>query len=760
MLEFRILGPLEVVGELGPVRLGGLKQRATLAILLLSANRVVSVERLADDLYAGAAPVTAVTQVQRQISELRKVLGSASVIETRPPGYLIHVSADQLDLSRFERGTEEASHALTRGNDPQRAADLLRHALGLWRGGPLADLAHEAFAQTAIERLEEIRQVAVEQRIEAELALGRHSELVGELEDLVAEHPLRERPRGQLMIALYRSGRQPEALDVYRRTREELIEAFGIEPTAALRGLERAILSQDSSLELDRSATVRPASSAGSGRAVLVLPSDGKRLDALLTVARPLMRLPARELIIARLLSDEACLVPAVSSMNALRTSLGSNVRTAVFTTADVAADVVRLATMYDIELVLLEAPRDLSAGRIPDELASILDRSPADVGVLHGSSIDWQSGQGVFVPFGGGEHDWTALELGAWLASAGGAVLRLVGTKTDPRRGRRDASRLLADASLAVQRVVGVETEPLLVEPTEEAFVEAFGLATVGVMGLSPRWRHEGVGSFRRALLRDSRPPFLLAHGGPRPGALAPRGSVTRFTWTIDAGLPRERYTPSRLLRRNRHRPAGSRCACCPALPCTGRPQRWSCGPAWRRRGCCRQPTATPRRWARCRSTGLDPVAVGGLHLVQCRARPDSLSGLVVLVPRRDDVGRLSLGREVHRQAEAAGTRARGNRDRRAPAPASRPEGSCSRSGMWPSVAPAIEVCVIAGEPFCGGSVPPVPVARTAPIDAAGTTTSAAATRSHRRRPVLLRATASPCSAPRAAATSSLQVW
>jgi DNA-binding SARP family transcriptional activator len=534
VLEFRILGPLEVVGELGPVRLGGLKQRATLAILLLSANRVVSVERLADDLYAGAAPVTAVTQVQRQISELRKALGSASVIETRPPGYLIHVSADQLDLSRFERGTEEASHALTRGNDPQRGAELLRHALGLWRGGALADLGHEAFAQTAIERLEEIRQVAVEQRIEAELALGRHSELVGELEALVAEHPLRERPRGQLMVALYRSGRQPEALDVYRRTREELIGAFGIEPTAALRGLERAILSQDSSLELDRSATVRPASSAGTGRTVLVLPSDGKRLDALLTVAQPLMT--ARELIIARLLSDEACLVPAVSRMNALRASLGSNVRTAVFTTADAAADVVRLATMYDIELVLLEAPRDLSADRIPDELASILDRSPADVGVLHGSSIDWQSGQGVFVPFGGGEHDWTALELGAWLASAGGAVLRLVGTKTDPRRGRRDASRLLADASLAVQRVAGIEAEPLLVEPSEAALIESVEAATVVVTGLSPRWRQEGIGSSRRALVRGGRPPILLVYGGSRPGGLAPRGSVTRFTWTIEA--------------------------------------------------------------------------------------------------------------------------------------------------------------------------------------------------------------------------------
>src|SRR6476620_4969274 len=140
MLEFRILGPLEVLGEHGPVRLGGPKQRATLAILLLNVNRVVSVDRLADDLYSGAAPVTAVTQVQRQISELRKLLGSAHGIETRPPGYALRLAPEQLDLHRFERLAEEGSRSLQSG-DAQRAAELLRDALGLWRGRPLADVA-------------------------------------------------------------------------------------------------------------------------------------------------------------------------------------------------------------------------------------------------------------------------------------------------------------------------------------------------------------------------------------------------------------------------------------------------------------------------------------------------------------------------------------------------------------------------------------------------------------------------------------------
>jgi hypothetical protein len=339
------------------------------------------------------------------------------------------------------------------------------------------------------------------------------------------------------MIALYRSGRQSEALDAYRKTRGELVERFGIEPTPGLRELERAILNQDPSLDLDRTAIARTVSAADPRGHVLVLPSDEERLNALLTVAAPLLTPPARELIIARLVSDEANLARAVSSMNVLRTSIGSNARTAVFTTLDVAGDTVRLATTYDTVLVLLDAPRDLDTDRVPDELASIFERSPADVGVFDGSPIDWESGDGVLVPFGGGEHDWTALELGAWLASAADVVLRLVGTKTDPARGRRDASRLLADASLAVQRVVGVDAEPLLVEPSEESLLAAVEVASVVVIGISPRWRQHGIGSSRRALVRSGRAPTLLVHRGPRPGGLAPRGSRTRFTWTLDAG-------------------------------------------------------------------------------------------------------------------------------------------------------------------------------------------------------------------------------
>ncbi len=531
MLEFRILGPLEVVGDDGPISLGGPKQRATLAILLLDANRVVSVERLADDLYSGAAPVTAVTQVQRQISELRKVLG-ASAIQTRAPGYVIRLAPDQLDLKRFEHRAEEAGRALATG-DARTGARVLADALDLWRGPPLADLAHEPFAQISIERLEEIRLAAVEQRVEAELGFGCHAQLVGELEELVAEHPLREHFYGQLMLALYRSGRQAEALDVYRSAREALVKEFGIEPTSALRELERAILTQDTSLDLDLEHVAPRPTPTG---AILVLPFAAAGLNGLLALAEPLASHAAQEVIVARLLTDAGELASETSTLNERRASISVPSRVAAFTSRDAVVDLCHLATAHEVELVLMDAPPGIDATTVPEELTAILERSPADVALVARATSDLARGAGVFAPFGGGEHDWAALELGAWLASALSERLTLVGTQEDPRQVRRDASRLLADASLAVQRVVGIETTPLLVEATDEALVASVEPASVVIAGVSPRWRSEGIGATRCALVRSARPPVVLVHRGPRPGGLAPQGIRTRFSWSIEA--------------------------------------------------------------------------------------------------------------------------------------------------------------------------------------------------------------------------------
>jgi DNA-binding SARP family transcriptional activator len=251
MLEFRLLGPLEASDETGDLLLGGHKQRAVLALLLLDANRVVSTDRLVDALWGESPPRTAATSLQNFVSQLRKTLGPEAV-ETRPPGYVLHAAPEQIDLERFRQLVDVA-----RSGDPeQRAADLHR-ALALWRGPPLADFRFDAWAETEIARLDELRLAAVEERLAAELDAGRDAGLVGELESLVAQHPVRERLRAQLMLALYRSGRQSEALDVYQQARRWLIDELGIEPGNELQQLHGAILRQEAGLGLGG---VRPAS--------------------------------------------------------------------------------------------------------------------------------------------------------------------------------------------------------------------------------------------------------------------------------------------------------------------------------------------------------------------------------------------------------------------------------------------------------------------------------------------------------------------
>jgi DNA-binding SARP family transcriptional activator/tetratricopeptide (TPR) repeat protein len=243
-MEFRLLGPLEVVEHDRPLALGGRKQRSLLAVLLLHANEVVSVERLIDELWGEAPPATVAKSIQVYVSGLRKVLGEGRLV-TRSPGYVLRVDPSELDVARLERLVAEAS-----GCDPGTAAQKLREGLALWRGPPLADLAYEPFAQAPTARLGELRLAAVEQRIDAVLATGRHAELIGELEALVRDHPLRERLRGQLMLCLYRSGRQAEALETYQAARRALVGELGIEPGRRLRELHQAILLQDPGLDL------------------------------------------------------------------------------------------------------------------------------------------------------------------------------------------------------------------------------------------------------------------------------------------------------------------------------------------------------------------------------------------------------------------------------------------------------------------------------------------------------------------------------
>jgi YVTN family beta-propeller protein len=255
-MEYRVLGPLEVRDGERSLPLAGAKQRALLALLLVNANRVVSRDRLVDDLWGEQPPGAAVQSVQVYVSRLRKLLPPDTLL-TRPPGYLLEVEPDELDLQRFQRLLATGREALGDG-DPQTAARRLHDALALWRGPALAEFTFEPFAQAEIGRLEDLRLAAVEERVEADLALGRHADLIGELEVLIAENPHRERLRGQLMLALYRSGRQTEALEAYREARHALVE-LGIEPSDELQRLEKQILTHDAVLE----APPRPPRIAG-----------------------------------------------------------------------------------------------------------------------------------------------------------------------------------------------------------------------------------------------------------------------------------------------------------------------------------------------------------------------------------------------------------------------------------------------------------------------------------------------------------------
>ena len=247
-MEFKILGPLEVRGTDGSIPLGGAKPRAVLAVLLLNPNEPVSAERLAQALWGADAPAGAVKTVQVHVSRLRKSLGDGDVVTTTSAGYHLRVRPGEVDAERFNKLVEKGRGALAEGR-AARAAEILREALGLWRGPPLGDLADAPFASGAVRNLEEARLAALACRVEADVAAGHHAEVIGELRGLVADHPTHEGFEAQLMLALYRCGRQAEALDAYQDARERLVGELGVEPGPELRELQEAILKHDPKLK-------------------------------------------------------------------------------------------------------------------------------------------------------------------------------------------------------------------------------------------------------------------------------------------------------------------------------------------------------------------------------------------------------------------------------------------------------------------------------------------------------------------------------
>jgi DNA-binding SARP family transcriptional activator len=482
MTAYRLLGPFEAL-----VPLPGGKPRALLARLLLDAGHVVSAPTLVDELWE-QPPRSAPKVLQAHVSALRKALG-AEAIETRAAGY--RAVGATTDLARFE---ELAEQARREPNAPRRSA-LLRDALSLWRGPALAEFRREPFAHLAGARLEELRLTVLERRLETDLELGDHEQLVPELRALVAAEPLREPFRRQLMLALYGSGRQADALAVYREGRRVLVGELGVEPSRELQALEGAILRQDPSL-------ARPPAAARRGPVVC----EGVAPLALLAPVD-------RELLVVELASDAALLPEATERLR----QLGPGVRTACFTSTDPTGDLVRLVREQAAELLVV--------ARAPQEL---LAAAPCDVALLTEPRPFAPEGP-VVVPFGGGREEWPALELAAWIARAHRLPLKLVGVEASS--AQRDASRTLAAASLALQRFAEVAAELAVVPAGVEALLAQDGSLLVGSLPTAE------LDPTRRALLERARIPVLLVHGGLRPSGLAPDRTLTRFSWSAAPG-------------------------------------------------------------------------------------------------------------------------------------------------------------------------------------------------------------------------------
>jgi len=488
MMNYLVLGPFEARAAGEPVALPGGKPRALLALLLLNAERVVATDALIEGLWHRPPP-SAPKVLQAHVSQLRKTLG-AEAIDTSPGGYrLTHTESD---IARFE---DIAETARTTADLAQRAR-LYRDALSLWRGPALAEFRREPFAAAAGRRLAELRLEILTRRIETELTLGEHERLVPELQTLVEAEPLREHLRAQLMIALYRCGRQADALACYREGRQILVDRLGIEPGAELQDLERRILRHD--LADRQQPTVRGA----------IVCTDGVPLELVAPLARD-----GRELLLVDLVDDAAAIADRTAALEQLRVSLDPPIRIACFTSTDRHADIARLAAEQQAELAVVSARYD-----------GLLD-PPCDVVVIP-TVCRFRAEGSILVPFGGRREEWSAIELGAWLARSHGLPLRLLGVHAQD--GQRDASRTLASASLALQRFTATAVETALVAPGVDGILSQPGAAIV----LS---RRDGdLDPTRQSLIRRATVPVLLVRAGLKPGGIAPEHTLTQFSWSL----------------------------------------------------------------------------------------------------------------------------------------------------------------------------------------------------------------------------------
>jgi DNA-binding SARP family transcriptional activator len=481
VLVFRVLGQLEVERDGVPVRLGGAKQQAVLALLLLEEGRPLSTERLIEGLWGSRPPRSAAKAVQLYVSQLRKLLG-VDAIATRGDAYVFPTSPGSLDLRDFERLAGEGRAQAAAGRHAE-AARLFAEASRVWRGEALAGLDEPGLVAPRA-RLEELRLLVHELWLDARLQLGEHADLVPELAMLARRHPLRERLQEQLMLALYRDGRQADALDVYRQLRGTLHDQLGLEPHARIRDLQLAILRQDAALDA--------AAPAVDARTLVAAAADPALVAHLLI---PLAQSLAAELILLAPVGSREALPRAVELLEGYR---APGVRVAAFVTDDTARDVGRLAQAEGAELVVLAGSPGDELPALACDVVLLVDSGgarPADVSVL----------------FDGSDADWRALELAAVLARSLDATLRLVGSEA--------ASALLARAAIVVQRFAGVATVPALFDRDARSLANAAAGSVLVATGVPAA---------------DLGVPLLVLRAGVRPGLLAPAETMTHFSWSL----------------------------------------------------------------------------------------------------------------------------------------------------------------------------------------------------------------------------------
>ena len=482
-----------------------------------------------DALWPSDAPEDAPTALQAHVSRLRKALPDGpDVLVTRPPGYSLVVAPGTLDLERFLELADEGRRELEAGS-PAVAAERLRDALRLWRGRPLADLEDEPFARDVIIQLDELRLDVQEARIDADLACGKNADVIAELRSLVGAHPFRERLRGQLMQALYRCDRQAEALDVYADLRAQLVDELGLEPSATLQELQRAILTQDlpRPVRPDVSETIPVASSPV--QAIVVYLRDLAASLLVLSLAETCAAASESELILAHVAhpTELADATTEVADARAPLLERGHSVRVAVFSSATPGEDIVRLAEHQGAELLV----SDVAAGVLEPDIVSLLEGATTDVALVVRGAGPLRPGP-VLVPFGGADHDWAALELGVRLVRVSGETLGLIGAAGDDPL-ERDASRLLADASLVLQRATGIVAVPLLATSGRDGIAAAADAAGLLVVGLPEQWATDGLGAVRSALSAKPPCPLVFTLRGAHAGLLSAPAAFSRFRWS-----------------------------------------------------------------------------------------------------------------------------------------------------------------------------------------------------------------------------------